>query len=96
MSNRNEYLEMKKDKVIHALQSMLHSSLSQAMSKFDDSYKDIKVAEVLPIALSRFIYRELLIMSDIDKIPIEQLSDLFIALLRDVINNKVDMFMLKA
>jgi len=91
-----ELLLERKDKVIHALQQLLHSSLSSALTQFYRSHPDLKALEILPISLSRFIYRELLIMSDIDKIPIEQLRDLFVALLDDLIENKIDMFALYA
>jgi hypothetical protein len=91
-----ELLIERKDKVIHSLQQLLHSSLSTALTQFYRSHPDLKALEVIPISLSRFVYRELLIMSDIDKIPMEQMRDLFVALLNDLVENKIDMFVLHA
>jgi hypothetical protein len=85
---------LRKDKIVHAIQEMLHSSLSHAMSKLPRDDNKIKALEVLPIALSRFVYRELLLLSHIDKAPVEQLNKLFAALLNDLVANKIDMFKL--
>jgi hypothetical protein len=77
-----------KDKLIEALISMLHSSLSHAINKLSDQYDkeimDVMIKECLPISLSRFAYEEMLLLTMIapNSITMEKAESLFISLFK--------------
>jgi hypothetical protein len=83
------------ERAIHGIQALMHANLSTAINNANEKLNGCRMELVVPIALSRLVYRELLILSDYHGFPVEKWKEMFSALLNDLVVNKVDMFKLK-
>ncbi len=92
----NQNLTENEEKVIHGIQALMHANLSTAIDNAMKNLPDCRPEIIVPIALSRLVCRELMILSvsTLD-VTIEKWRDLFVALLNDLVANKIDMLKLK-
>lgn len=86
------------ERAINGIQALMHGSLSTALHHAMKNFPDCRVELIVPIALSRLVYREIVILSaasdviqEFPDMQIEQWRDLFVALLNDLIDNKIEL-----
>lgn len=87
---RSNTLVTNEEKATLAIQAILEESLNIALKRISKLYPDIDFDSIIPIILSRFVCRELFILSLDKKIPLPSLRDVFVKLLDTLVENNPD------